>query len=228
MRRTLSPTHPFVLVAAVAGIGIAPSAAACDRGAVNPRFVEAAALCETADPDAAPRAAAVVAARETVSVTMTGYRQQQQQLARAVRQVERSHAPADSGLVAAIARRYRIDPRLLASVVSAESAGRAGAISNKGALGLMQVMPATARGLGVRDPRQMLSNPVLALSTGAVYLKQLQRQFGNNVPLVLAAYNAGPGAVMRAGKRVPRYRETQAYVTRIMGSYVTPRAAARR
>ena len=66
---------------------------------------------------------------------------------------------------------------------------------------------------------------LLALATGAAYLKQLQRRFGNNVPLVVAAYNAGPGAVQKY-RGVPRYRETQGYVRDVLGRYATARGAA--
>jgi soluble lytic murein transglycosylase-like protein len=83
-------------------------------------------------------------------------------------------------------------------------------------------MPATARSLGVRDPGALLTDRTLALSTGAAYLKKLQGQFGNNVPLVVAAYNAGPGAVVKY-KGVPRYRETQGYVRTVMGRYAAAR-----
>lgn len=151
---------------------------------------------------------------------MPGY---QRRLAGAAREVHvRGGVAPTPALVTAIAQRYRINPRLLASMMRMESANRPDAISNKGALGLMQVMPATARGLGVRDPRAMLNNPVLAVSTGAAYLKQLQRQLGNDVPLVVAAYNAGPGAVIKAGRKIPRYRETQGYVRKVMGGYSAP------
>ena len=125
-------------------------------------------------------------------------------------------------MIGAVSRRYRIDPLLLHAIVARESAYRSGAVSPKGALGLMQVMPGTARGLGVADPGRLLTDPTLNLVTGATYLKQLQGQFGNNVPMVLAAYNAGPGAVRRF-RGVPRYRETQTYVTTIMRRYRTAR-----
>lgn len=131
---------------------------------------------------------------------------------------------APDPMVADVGYRYRVDPKLLAAIMHAESGGRAGAISPKGALGLMQVMPATARGMGVANPRAMLTDRGLALTTGARYLKHLQAQLGNDVPLVVAAYNAGPGAVFKAGGRVPRYRETQGYVRQVVGRYVASRA----
>jgi len=133
-----------------------------------------------------------------------------------------------SALIVSVARRYRIDPHLLAAIVRTESGGNRLAISRKGALGLMQVMPATARAMGVTNPGDLLANPELALEVGATYLKILQARLGNNVPLVLAAYNAGPGAVVKAGMRVPRYSETQAYVGKVMSGYVAARTMALR
>jgi soluble lytic murein transglycosylase-like protein len=189
----------------------------CDAAAIGTRYVEALRFCgpQTAE---APRQQAepvVLPERSSVSVSMPGF---QKRLAQATRAV-RVRGGANDALIASVAHRYRINPHLLASMVQAESAGRQRAVSHKGALGLMQVMPATARGLGVRDPSALLDDPVLAMHTGAKYLKQLQGQLGNNVPLVVAAYNAGPGAVMKAGRKVPRYRETQAYVKKVVGRY---------
>lgn len=137
----------------------------------------------------------------------------------------RARPAAHAAIVADVARRYRIDPGLLSAMIHAESAGRAGAVSNKGALGLMQVMSATARSMGVADPASLLSDPALAVETGAAYLKTLQARLGNDVPLVVAAYNAGPGAVLKAGRRVPAYRETRAYVGKVMASYAASRSA---
>lgn len=219
--------------------------AECTAAGVSDRFTEAARMCvdesrrdnaRTARPPqsvsvqlpatapAAPIAVATInggtaatVSGAPISITMPGYRQRLYVAKREVR--ARGGARAPHALVTAIAHRYRINPRLLASVMHTESRGRYGAVSNKGALGLMQVMPATARQMGVRNPREMLTNPVLALSTGAVYLKHLQSQFGNDVPLVVAAYNAGPGAVRKAGRRIPRYRETQDYVRKVVGGY---------
>lgn len=208
--------------------------AECSAAGVSDRFVEAARHCTpktnararratVAPATAAPppvsavRSVAVVEHRDPVSIRVPGYRQRLNIATREVRARGGDRAP--HALVTAVAHRYRINPRLLASIVHTESRGRYGAISHKGALGVMQVMPATARSMGVRNPRDMLTNPVLALSTGAAYLKHLQAQFGNDVPLVVAAYNAGPGAVRKAGRRIPRYRETQDYVRNVVGGY---------
>lgn len=113
-----------------------------------------------------------------------------------------------------IARRHGIDPGLFRRLVSAESGWNATAGSSAGARGLTQLMPATARGLGVRnitDPRQNLEG-------GATYLQRQLKAFGGNTRKALAAYNAGPGAVTKYGG-VPPYAETQAYVQKILGGY---------
>ena len=222
-----------VLGATTVAVPASGQGALCASSAIGARFIEAQKLCGTTSaplPAALPAGSAVpvaaviatpVFASAPVSISMPGYRKR---LAAAVQQV-RVRAPngvPTDALITAIGHRYRIDPHLLASMMNAESAGRMSAVSNKGALGLMQVMPGTARSLGVRDPRMLLNDRVLAISTGAAYLKKLQAQFGNNVPLVVAAYNAGPGAVVRYNG-IPRYRETQGYVGRVMNGYAARR-----
>ncbi|MEW6182252.1 MAG: lytic transglycosylase domain-containing protein [Bacillota bacterium] len=112
----------------------------------------------------------------------------------------------------AAASRFGLRPELLKAVAQAESNFNPKAVSKAGAQGIMQLMPATARGLGVRDP----FNPVENIFAGAAYLRSLLDRFDGNETLALAAYNAGPGAVARYGG-VPPYRETQAYVARVLG-----------
>jgi soluble lytic murein transglycosylase-like protein len=193
---------------------------ACGTGISDARFSEAMALCGQA-----PAQAAAISYQPTmqadvpapVSIAMPAERHQ---LARAERAVLRTGPAPGDGMIDRVGQRYGVDPRLLAAMVRTESGGRMAAVSNKGALGLMQVMPATARSMGVADPGAMLSDPELALSAGAAYLKRLQARIGNNVPLVVAAYNAGPGAVMKAGMRVPSIRETQGYVGQVMSRYI--------
>jgi soluble lytic murein transglycosylase-like protein len=115
-------------------------------------------------------------------------------------------APVAMAEVRAAAARYGLAPELLDAVARQESGYRTGAVSAAGAVGVMQLMPATARALGV-DSR----DPVANLNGGAAYLRALLDRFGGRIDLALAAYNAGPGAVERhAG--VPPYRETRAYV----------------
>ena len=115
-------------------------------------------------------------------------------------------------LIEQAARIHRLDPTLLKAVAWQESRGRMRAISPRGALGVMQLMPSTANELGV-DPRVMTDN----IRGGAMYLRRQLDRFGT-VPLALAAYNAGPGAVLRYGG-IPPYRETQSYVARIMARW---------
>jgi soluble lytic murein transglycosylase-like protein len=123
----------------------------------------------------------------------------------------------------AAAARNGIDPALLRGLVRQESGFDPSARSGAGAVGLTQLMPATARSLGVTDP----TDPAQALEGGAKYLRQQLDRFGGDVAKALAAYNAGPGAVQKFGG-VPPYAETQAYVRKIMGyadGYRTPSAA---
>lgn len=108
-----------------------------------------------------------------------------------------------------------IDPALVLAVVMEESAGDAAAVSPKGALGLMQLMPATARELGVEDATYPGEN----LRGGSEYLAQMLDRFDGDLDLALAAYNAGPGNVEKAGRQVPNFPETQKYVHRVKARY---------
>lgn len=118
-------------------------------------------------------------------------------------------SPSPSPLAAAAAMaasRHGVAPELLDAVAQQESGYRSTARSRAGALGVMQLMPTTARALGV-DPRDPLAN----LDGGAAYLRAMLDRFGGRIDLALAAYNAGPAAVEHFGG-VPPYRETRAYV----------------
>jgi len=111
--------------------------------------------------------------------------------------------------------RYGVDPYLIFCVMEQESHFNARALSPKGARGLMQLMPGTAARFGVRNSR----DPAQNIMGGTRYLKELHQRFGGRVDLVLASYNAGEGAVMKYGHRVPPYRETRNYVRRISSRY---------
>lgn len=117
---------------------------------------------------------------------------------------------AQPALFAEAAKSQGLDQRLLEAVAWQESRGRMSAVSPKGALGVMQLMPGTAAGMGVRAD-DLADN----IRGGAIYLRRQLDRFGGSVPLALAAYNAGPGAVLRYGG-IPPYRETRDYVARIM------------
>lgn len=111
------------------------------------------------------------------------------------------------------AYKYGVSPHLIAAVMRTESAYKKHAVSHKGAMGLMQVMPDTARYLGFK-PEDMFE-PEKAIEAGAKYLSLQIKNFGD-VKLALAAYNAGPNAVEKYGRRIPPFRETQNYVQTIM------------
>jgi|GEM_PF-1434686 len=119
------------------------------------------------------------------------------------------------------ARAAGLDSALLMAVIDVESGGNPQAVSPKGASGLMQLMPGTAARHGASDLFDARQN----VAAGARYLKELIRQFGE-LPLALAAYNAGEGAVQKYGGQIPPYAETQSYVPRVIARYTWYRNAA--
>jgi soluble lytic murein transglycosylase-like protein len=131
--------------------------------------------------------------------------------------------PADlHQLLSQAGSEHNVDTDLLASLVKAESNGNAHAVSRAGARGLMQLMPATARELGVADSFEPAQN----VRGGTAYFDGLLSRYHNNIALALAAYNAGPEAVDRY-HGIPPYRETRAYVARVIHEF-NRRVAARR
>jgi len=116
-----------------------------------------------------------------------------------------------------------VAPALLRAVIAVESGFNSRAVSSKGAIGLMQLMPQTARRYGAIDPYDPRQN----VHAGALYLRDLLDRFGNNLRLALAAYNAGSDAVERSGWHVPPYQETQAYVPKVLKIYRILAARAR-
>ena len=109
------------------------------------------------------------------------------------------------------AAKYHLPPELITAVIRAESTFKVGAVSSAGAQGLMQLMPATAKELGVKNPFDIEQN----IDGGAKYLRKMLDRFGGSVRKALAAYNAGPGTVMKYNGRVP-YPETRQYVKRVL------------
>ncbi len=125
--------------------------------------------------------------------------------------------------ILASAQAHRIDPLFLHAIIGTESTYVPSAVSRKGARGLMQIMPGTGARFGVTTAA--LYDPATNIDTGARLLKSLQKRYGRNFDLILAAYNAGEGAVARYGNAIPPYRETQDYVVKVMSRYAALRGA---
>lgn len=117
--------------------------------------------------------------------------------------------------IAQSAQNNQVDSALIHAVMRVESAYQPKAQSHKGAQGLMQLMPATASRLGVKNNY----DPAQNIEAAAKYLKQLLTLFNNDISLTLAAYNAGENAVIKYGNKIPPYRETQAYVPKVLKVY---------
>ena len=122
------------------------------------------------------------------------------------------------------AQTHRLEPELLQALIAAESGFDTQAVSPKGAVGLMQLMAPTAERYGVKSDRrssiaQKLTDPAVNLRAGTRYLRDLMTMFPGRLDLALAAYNAGEGAVQRAGNKIPNYPETQNYVKTVMQLY---------
>jgi len=120
-----------------------------------------------------------------------------------------------------VAARHAVDPALVRAVIEIESRFHSGAVSPKGAVGAMQLMPDTARRYSVADRRNAAQN----IEGGVAYLKDLLARFNGNVPLALAAYNAGENAVDRHGRVIPRFRETMLYVPQVLEAYLRYRGS---
>ncbi len=127
-------------------------------------------------------------------------------------------------MIERIAARQQVEPSLVRAVIEVESQFHAQALSPKGALGAMQLMPQTARRYGVADRRDPNQN----IEGGVAYLKDLLGRFQGNIALALAAYNAGEHAVDRHGKVIPHFRETMLYVPRVLEAYARYRDAEAR
>jgi soluble lytic murein transglycosylase-like protein len=170
-------------------------------------------------PVPAPNAAAMRAARSAAAEVneYLGHESNQSATARIVNANFRGPIASPGDIDSAIeqaAARHNVDPNLVRAVVKVESNFNPNAVSRKGAMGLMQLMPSTARQLKVRNP----FDPEQNVDAGVRHLKQLLESYDGDIKLTLAAYNAGAGAVARSSG-VPRYAETQNYVRRITNLY---------
>jgi len=165
--------------------------------------LSAAPTCFTSPVQKAKEASSIVSCPQTFAAVLT--------------RMQRTHAASRSpkeapyaALISQIAARYGVDEDLVHAVVQAESDYNPRCLSKAGAMGLMQLMPATARALGLDDPW----DPAQNLDGGVRYLRQMIERF-KDIDLALAAYNAGPNAVARY-QGIPPYPETQAYVRRVL------------
>ena len=122
---------------------------------------------------------------------------------------------AVDGYIEEFSELYNVDPLLIYAQMSQESSFKGRATSSKGASGYMQLMPDTARRFGVSN----IYNPKQNIHAGVKYMRWLLDKFGGDMRLALAGYNAGEGSVMKYGNKIPPYRETQNYVTKIMNHY---------
>ncbi|MGH9867540.1 MAG: lytic transglycosylase domain-containing protein [Candidatus Polarisedimenticolia bacterium] len=164
-----------------------------------------------------PVAAEEVRSRQVDGVTlftMRPTRRPEAPTARVPEPGRRTAPPEIIELVEEASARHGLDPRLITTVISVESAFNPRAVSPKGARGLMQLMPQTARQYGVSD----LNDPRENIEGGVAYLRDLTRRYKGDLRLALAAYNAGPEAVERASG-VPNFRETREYLRKIEARY---------
>ena len=118
-------------------------------------------------------------------------------------------------LIARAASQYQVEEKLLHAIIQTESAYREKVVSSAGAVGLMQLMPATARRYGVHDSRNAEQN----IKGGTLYLKDLLKMFNSNLHLAIAAYNAGENAVKKYHNAIPPYPETRNYVKQVLALY---------
>ena len=129
-----------------------------------------------------------------------------------------SYSTSFDETISVAARRHSVDPLLLHAVITQESRYKHRAVSHAGARGLMQVMPATGRRLGVQNSRELF-DPETNINAGAKLLSQLWQRYDGNIDLVLAAYNAGEGAVQKYGMTVQPFLETRNYVAKVKAIY---------
>ncbi|MDR1871479.1 MAG: lytic transglycosylase domain-containing protein [Deltaproteobacteria bacterium] len=192
--------------------------------AIYPAYLEYEAKCLDVKAEAAVAAAAVAPAPVAVAAPKANYSPVLAPNAQLLAQVKKQVPPkpaldkkaeAYEDLILTVSREHKVSPALIRAVIQAESKFNHQAVSSQGAVGLMQVLPSTARSVGVKSPDTPLDN----LRAGTRYLKLLLDQFDDNELLALAAYNCGPDAIRRYGNQLPPFRETQKFVTMVLEYY---------
>jgi len=196
MSRRRSAFRTSALVIALVGL---PELAGADIYA----FTDDRGVTHYTNVPADPRYEMLLKAAAEVSLTRAGERMNPSLLAR---------SSGFDAYITEAAQSSSVHPDLLRAVIVVESGFNARAVSRRGAQGLMQLMPATARHYGVRDS----FDPAQNIAGGARYLRVLLDRYDNDLHLVLAAYNAGERAVENAGRRIPPFKETRAYVPRVL------------
>ncbi len=216
-----NPVNPPALLAAAPAVKTAPPAALAEAARPDPPKPAAEAPKESPKPETpAPAPAANPAPRQTPppppspNDEMERLKKAADLLVKVNEALGMPQSPYGK-IIYDIAVRHSINPHLVAALIHVESAFNPRAVSPKGAYGLMQLLPETARRFGVRKKKDLF-DPKKNLEAGVSYLKWLADRFGGDAEKILAAYNAGEGAVERFGG-IPPYQETQSYVQKIFG-----------
>ena len=209
-----SPFHMFVLATLVAAAG---GFLHLNQSRISPGPRVEQVLVQEAPEGNEPQAETVVAAEAepVAQVAQAAAQPAQPPVPPVVRETTAQKRARYAPYIAAASRATRVDEDLIEAIITAESAFNPLALSSTGALGLMQLMPATAERFGVTDRL----DPAQNILGGARYLDFLLNKFNNNLKLAVAAYNAGEGSVMKYRNRIPPFKETKEYVPRVLAYY---------
>jgi soluble lytic murein transglycosylase-like protein len=211
-----TPFHVFVLATLVAAAG---GFVHLDKKRISAASCDAQVLLQLAPKNTAAQEKAVVivvaAADPVAQVSEEAARPTQPAIEPAVRETIAQKRARYAPYVAAAARATKVNEDLIEAIIAVESAFNPLALSSTGALGLMQLMPATAERFGVTDRL----DPAQNILGGARYLSFLLNKFNNNLKLAVAAYNAGEGNVVKHRNRIPPFKETTKYVPKVLAYY---------